>query len=136
MPFGGGTLVPNARTQQHLRDQGIVLEPDPARGWGPARYLRGHDLRSGASGRVGFIGALTENFCDGCNRCRITARGDFQACLGGRDRAPLGDLLRGGATDGELEAAVRAALDRKDDRHHMDAEGAGLVLLPMMGIGG
>jgi cyclic pyranopterin phosphate synthase len=66
----------------------------------------------------------------------VTARGEFQACLGGRDREPLGKLLRAGASDDELAEAVRRALGRKEDRHHMDEAGARLVLLPMMGIGG
>lgn len=136
MPFGEGVPVPTATVKALLRAQGIDHEPDGARGWGPAHHVRARDAATGATGLVGFIGALTENFCDRCNRCRITARGEFQACLGGRDRVPLAALLRAGATDDDLEAAVRGALARKDDRHRMDAAGARLVLLPMMGIGG
>ncbi len=56
--------------------------------------------------------------------------------LGGDSRVSLRDLLRGGATDGEVEAAVRGALARKGPRHSMDRPEDRLVLLPMMGIGG
>ncbi len=136
MPFGDGVAVPTARVKALLEEQGISHEPDATRGWGPAHHVVARDAHTGATGLVGFIGALTGNFCDRCNRCRITARGELQACLGGRDRVPLAAMLRAGATDADLEAAVRDALARKDDRHHMDAAGARLVLLPMMGIGG
>jgi GTP 3',8-cyclase len=136
MPFGEGEPVPTCRVKDLLRAQGLLLEPDAARGWGPAHHVRGRDPGSGEAGLVGFIGALTENFCDLCNRCRVTARGEFQACLGGQEREPLGALLRAGASDEELRTAVLRALGRKGDRHRMDEAGARLVLLPMMGIGG
>lgn len=130
MPFGKGEPVPTARVKELLAAEGVPLEPDPKRGWGPAHYMRG------AGGLVGFIGAITENFCESCNRARLTADGGFQACLGGRDRVSLRDLLRGGASDGEVAEAIRGALGRKDPRHHMEEAGARLVTLPMMGIGG
>ncbi len=130
MPFGDGQPVPTAVVKERLAAQGVPLAPDPKRGWGPAHYMRGQ------GGLVGFIGAITENFCDTCNRARLTAEGGFQACLGGRDRVSLRDLLRAGAGDEELAIAIRGALSRKDPRHHMDESGARLVTLPMMGIGG
>jgi cyclic pyranopterin phosphate synthase len=134
MPFGGGVPVPLAEVRGRLGAQGFTLVPDDHRGWGPARHMRARDA-AGREGLVGFIGAMTENFCDGCNRARIAADGGFQACLGGDGRADLRALLRQGADDAALERAVRGALGRKAARHHMD-EGGGLVLLPMRGIGG
>ena len=135
MPFGHGTPVPTARVKALLAAQGIALEPCDKRGWGPAHYMR--EGGAGEAARhVGFIGAMTENFCDRCNRARVAADGGFQACLGGRDRAPLRDLLRAGADDAALADAVRGALARKAPRHHMDDGGPGLVLLPMRAIGG
>jgi cyclic pyranopterin phosphate synthase len=130
MPFGDGTPVPTAEVKRRLVAQGVPLVPDARRGWGPAHYMRA------PGGLVGFIGAITENFCESCNRARISADGGFQACLGGRDRVSLRDLMRSGAGDDALAEAVRGALGRKDSRHHMDADGARLVTLPMMGIGG
>ena len=116
-----------------LEAEGFALSPDPWRGWGPARHMRAKD-RDGREGLVGFIGAMTENFCDSCNRVRVGADGSLRACLGGRDRVGLKELLRGGASDEELAATIRAALLGKGERHAMkDAAGS---LLPMIGSGG
>ncbi len=136
MPFGPGKPVPTAEVKQLLEAQGIRLEPDASRGWGPAYHMRGTSLADGrpVSGLVGFIGAMTENFCDGCNRVRVGADGSLRACLGGRDRAPLRELIRAGATDDELAAAVRTALLAKGEKHEMLRDGSGL--LPMIGSGG
>ncbi len=135
MPFGGGVPVPLAEVRRGLEEAGFTLRADPHRGWGPAQHVRAHDVH-GREGLVGLIGAMTENFCDACNRARVAADGGFQACLGGEDRAPLRDLMRGGADDGVLVEAIRGALARKAPRHRMDAAGGELVLLPMRGIGG
>ncbi len=134
MPFGGGITVPLAVVRRHLAEQGVALVPDDKRGWGPARYMR--SAEPGAALWVGFIGAMTENFCETCNRARVSADGSFQACLGGEARVPLRDLLRSGTADEAVEARVREALGRKAPRHRMEEAGSGLVLLPMMGIGG
>ena len=90
----------------------------------------------GSVRRVGFIGAMTHNFCDTCNRARVTAQGEFQACLGGDSRVSLRDLVRSGAADAEIDARVRRALGAKAPRHHMEETSRGLVLLPMRGVGG
>jgi hypothetical protein len=115
--------VPLAEVRTTLEREGFSLSPDPRRGWGPARHMRARDA-AGREGLVGFIGAMTENFCEDCNRARIAADGGFQACLGGADRANLRDLLRAGAGDEAVEAAVRGALFRKAPRHRMDEAGA------------
>ncbi len=133
MPFGSGTPVPVAEMQGLLEAQGVHLEPDGSRGWGPARHMRGTSLQGErSSGLVGFIGALTENFCSDCNRVRVGADGALRACLGGREEAPLGDLIRAGASDAALADCILQALSRKGDRHEMGAS----PLLPMVGLGG
>jgi len=133
MPFSGGEVVPLSAVRARLEAEGFELLPDGWRGWGPARHLRGRD-RDGLEGLVGFIGAMTENFCDDCNRARVAADGGFQACLGGHERAPLRELMRAGAGDDALVEAVRAELSHKAPRHRMTEPG--LVLLPMRGLGG
>jgi len=135
MPFGPGEPVPTAEVKQLLEAQGVRLAPDASRGWGPAYHMRGESEARGErlSGLVGFIGAMTENFCDGCNRVRIAADGTLRACLGGRERVSLAALLRSGASDDELAARIREALLGKRDRHAMDDGGP---LSPMMGTGG
>ncbi len=136
MPFGNGVPVPTARAKRLLAAQGVPLEPSDKRGWGPAHYMRGRD-EGGCERFVGFIGAMTENFCERCNRVRVTADGELQACLGGTARVSLRELLRGGARDEAIEDGIRGALARKAPRHHMEDAASGLVqLLPMMGIGG
>jgi GTP 3',8-cyclase len=75
---------------------------------------------------------MTENFCDGCNRVRVGADGSLRACLGGRDRLALKDLMRAGETDEAIARAIRAALAGKHERHDMAAGG----LFPMIGTGG
>jgi cyclic pyranopterin phosphate synthase len=136
MPFGAGEPVPIAEVKALLGAQGIALEPDATRGWGPAVHMRGSSAAGAErlSGLVGFIGAMTESFCDGCNRVRVGADGSMRACLGGRERVPLAELMAGGASDEELAARVRAALAAKRERHRM-AEDAG-ALPPMIGTGG
>jgi len=135
MPFGEGAPVPMAEVKERLEAQGIRLTPDASRGWGPAYHMRGASEVGGApaSGLLGFIGAMTENFCEGCNRVRVAADGSLRACLGGRDRLELKPLLRAGAPDEEIAARIRAALALKGERHDM---GRGPPLPPMVGTGG
>ena len=133
MPFGEGEPVPTSEVKQILERQGIHLHPDATKGWGPAYHMRGI-TDDGATGLVGFIGAMTENFCEGCNRVRVGADGSLRACLGGRDRVPLKDLLRAGAPDDAIEARIRDALARKAPHHEMPARKH--KLLPMIGYGG
>jgi cyclic pyranopterin phosphate synthase len=137
MPFGlGGEPVPTAEVKRLLEQQGIRLEPDATRGWGPARHMRGlcDDGAARVRGLVGFIGAMTENFCQDCNRVRIGADGALRACLGGRERIELLPLLRDGADDEAITARIRAALLGRADRH--DMMGSRDHLLPMIGVGG
>jgi cyclic pyranopterin phosphate synthase len=136
MPFGTGRPVPTAEVKRLLAAQGISLVADASRGWGPAHHMRGTSTVGGEtlSGLVGFIGAMTESFCDGCNRVRVGADGALRACLGGRDRVPLADLLRRGASDAEVTDRVRAALLAKGDHHRMAEDACNL--LPMIGTGG
>ncbi len=134
MPFGAGEPVPTAEVKRLLAAQGVRLFPDATRGWGPAYHMRGESLEEGCpvSGLVGFIGALTEGFCDGCNRVRLGPGGALRACLGGRDEAPLAPLLRSGGGDAAIAARIVEALRGKDARHEMASGG----LLPMVRIGG
>jgi cyclic pyranopterin phosphate synthase len=135
MPFGRGVPVPLAEVRRRLVEQGLRLEPDATRGWGPASHMRA--FGEGAppeGGLLGFIGAMTENFCEGCNRVRVAADGSLRACLGGRSQVSLKGLLRDGTGDEGIAAAIVEALAQKAERHEMGAEGS--RLLPMLGTGG
>jgi cyclic pyranopterin phosphate synthase len=85
-------------------------------------------------GLLGFIGAMTENFCEGCNRVRVAADGTLRACLGGREQVSLKALLRDGTPDEAIGDEIRAALMLKREKHEMGAPGN--RLLPMVGTGG
>lgn len=71
----------------------------------------------GAIGTIGFITSMTNNFCSGCNRLRLTSDGNLKVCLFGRAETSLRDLLRNGATDTEVVKAIRIALSRKSKQH-------------------
>ncbi|RJL05021.1 GTP 3',8-cyclase MoaA [Paracoccus siganidrum] len=83
---------------------------------GPARYVR---LRETGQ-KIGFITPLTHNFCESCNRVRVTCTGELFMCLGQEDRADLRAPLRASEEDGMLRAAIRAAIARKPKGHDFD----------------
>jgi cyclic pyranopterin phosphate synthase len=88
----------------------------PLRTGGPARYVR-----LNATGQtVGFITPLTHNFCESCNRVRLTCTGQLYMCLGQNDMADLRAPLRAHADDAALTAAIRAAIARKPKGHDFD----------------
>ncbi len=132
MPFAGGTPVATEALIERLAADGIELQEElwRAAGRGPAEY------RQGSGGRIGFIGALTHNFCATCNRLRVSTRGELQACLGGAERVPLAHLLGDGVPAARLEQEIRGALARKEDGHRFLEPRVQGRLLSMMGIGG
>jgi cyclic pyranopterin phosphate synthase len=117
MPLGevSGRLdqyLPLSVVRARLRQRWTLLDT-PYQTGGPARY---HTvLETGA--RVGFITPMTHNFCESCNRVRLTCTGTLFMCLGQEDAADLRAVLRGGADDGALDAAIRAAIARKPLGH-------------------
>ncbi len=87
-----------------------------ARTGGPARYVRLGDTGQ----TVGFITPLTHNFCESCNRVRITCTGEIYTCLGQEGHSDLRAPLRADAGDAPLEAAIRAAIGLKPKGHDFD----------------
>jgi cyclic pyranopterin phosphate synthase len=80
---------------------------------GPARYVRIEETGQ----RVGFITPLTHNFCESCNRVRLTCTGTLYMCLGQDDAADLRSVLRQSEGDEALIAAIREAISRKPKGH-------------------
>jgi cyclic pyranopterin phosphate synthase len=80
---------------------------------GPARYF---DVAETGT-RVGFITPMTHNFCESCNRVRLTCTGTLYMCLGQDDSADLRAVLRSGASDDALDEAIREAIRRKPKGH-------------------
>ncbi len=89
------------------------LLPAVMSGGGPARYVQvaGTDLK------VGFITPLSQHFCETCNRVRLAVDGTLYLCLGQNDAFAFRPLLRGGASDRDLEDAARQAIGLKPERH-------------------
>ncbi len=83
---------------------------------GPARYVRVEETGQ----KVGFITPLTHNFCESCNRVRLTCTGELYMCLGQEDMADLRAPLRASPDDAALEQAIHAAIARKPKGHDFD----------------
>jgi GTP 3',8-cyclase len=83
---------------------------------GPARYVRLEETGQ----KIGFITPLTHNFCESCNRVRVTCTGELYMCLGQEDMADLRAPLRASDADALLENAIRAAIARKPKGHDFD----------------
>jgi cyclic pyranopterin phosphate synthase len=90
-----------------------TLEDIPFRTGGPARYVRVKET----GGRIGFITPMTHNFCESCNRVRLTCTGTLYMCLGQNDAADLRAPLRASADDALLMAAIDEAISRKPKGH-------------------
>ena len=80
---------------------------------GPARYVEIAET----GGRLGFITPMTHNFCESCNRVRLTCTGTLFMCLGQDDAADLRAPLRASADDQQLESAIDEAIGRKPKGH-------------------
>jgi GTP 3',8-cyclase len=90
-----------------------TLDESDYRTGGPARYARIAET----GGLIGFITPLTHNFCESCNRVRLTCTGTLFMCLGQDDAADLRAPLRAGADDAKLDAAIAEAIARKPKGH-------------------
>ena len=118
MPMGE---IDGDRTEQYLPlslvrarlMQQWTLEDIPFRTGGPARYVRVKET----GGRLGFITPMTHNFCESCNRVRLTCTGTLYMCLGQNDAADLRAPLRASADDALLERAIDEAICRKPKGH-------------------
>jgi cyclic pyranopterin phosphate synthase len=84
---------------------------------GPARYVRVEET----GGRLGFITPLSHNFCEACNRVRVTCTGELFLCLGQEAKADLRNPLRASRGDELLDAAITEAIARKPKGHDFDA---------------
>ena len=119
MPMGdiGGEervdqYLPLSQVRAQLSEKWTLEEIDYKTG-GPARYVRVKET----GGRIGFITPLTHNFCESCNRVRVTCTGMLYMCLGQDDDADLREPLRASDDDSLLEDSIRAAIARKPKGH-------------------
>ena len=118
MPLGE---IDEDRTDQYLPlstvrarlEQNWTLEDIPYKTGGPARYVEIAET----GGRLGFITPMTHNFCEGCNRVRVTCTGTMFMCLGQEDAIDLRAPLRASESNEPLEAAITAGIARKPKGH-------------------
>jgi cyclic pyranopterin phosphate synthase len=118
MPLGE---IEADRTDQYLPlslvrarlEQRFTLHDIPYQTGGPARYVHVAET----NGRLGFITPLTHNFCESCNRVRISCTGTLYMCLGQEDAADLRGPLRASKSDVPLHAAIDEAIARKPKGH-------------------
>jgi len=118
MPMGEITgdrmdqYLPLSVVRARLRKSWTLEETDYRTG-GPARYFNVRETGR----RIGFITPMTHNFCESCNRVRLTCTGTLYMCLGQDDSADFRSLLRAGVTDAGLDEAIQAAIARKPKGH-------------------
>ena len=121
MPMGETGFFDPAKVVgfEELFERAGPLEALPRDEWpaghGPARVWR----RPGARGTVGFISALSCNFCGSCNRLRLSARGVLVPCLDGEEGVSLREALRSGGGRTAVKRLIRDVIARKPERHRM-----------------
>lgn len=120
-----GPIQSRLQKKFNLQPQAVEL------GGGPARYLTTAD----GSANIGFITPMSQHFCATCNRVRLAVDGTLYLCLGQEEKFEFRPLLRAGASDAELEAAIRAAIELKPQKHEF-REQPGKVIRFMSQTGG
>ena len=104
--------LPLSELKQQLA-QSWTLEPSMHKTGGPASYVTATET----GGRIGFITPMTHNFCESCNRVRVTCTGTLYMCLGQDDATDLRAPLRSSESNEPLYRAIREAIDRKPKGH-------------------
>lgn len=104
--------LPLSKLRAALEEQ-FTLTEIPYKTGGPARYVEVEET----GGRLGFITPMTHNFCESCNRVRLTCTGTLYMCLGQNDAADLRTALRASENDDYLSAAIDEAITRKPKGH-------------------
>jgi cyclic pyranopterin phosphate synthase len=112
----------------NLQDKFQLEESFEIMGGGPARYWKTADNKF----TLGLITPRSQHFCETCNRVRMSADGTLYLCLGQEDKFELKPLLRSGCSDAELEAAIRAAVDLKPERHEFNSNPHKIIRLMSM----
>lgn len=120
MPIGLGKnmkSIQKSELMQLIENQYGPLKPYKGRlGNGPSRY---YELE-GFVGKIGFISAVSECFCENCNRVRLTADGFLKLCLHSAKGTDLKALLRAGISQEDLKYKIQEAIQIKPERHHFN----------------
>lgn len=121
-PWADELFLDAGRVREIIEESlGPLSEVRKLTGSGPAHYYR----LPGAPGTIGFIPAVSDHFCDRCNRLRLTAAGALRSCLYDERETDVKGPLRRGASLEELARLVVRAIQDKPGRHHMADDGGG-----------
>jgi cyclic pyranopterin phosphate synthase len=115
-----------------IRAVGDLRPVDGPLGNGPARYY----AFPGAPGTIGVISPLSHDYCETCNRVRLSADGRLKLCLFGDHFIDLRTPVRNGGGDAELIAILRGAMHVKPERHHLDIGQIASAMRALSEIGG
>jgi cyclic pyranopterin phosphate synthase len=123
-------------TGAEIREAITAVYPLEAEPREPSSTSNVYRFADGSPGRIGFINPVSEPFCADCNRVRLTADGRLRTCLFSLNETDLREPLRDGASDADLEEIVRAAVWRKELKHHVGEPGFIQPTRSMSAIGG
>ena len=120
MPMGITGAAAEFINLSELREQlvaqlNLIAQPSHI-GGGPAQYWQTTD----GQGSIGFITPKSQHFCNTCNRVRLSTEGTLFLCLGQNDKMELGSLMRAGASENELRAAIVSGISLKPERHEFN----------------
>lgn len=137
MPLGNvghereSTCVSNDETLARLQRSYNLISSKESTG-GPARYWRIPETQT----RVGFISPHSHNFCESCNRVRITCKGELFLCLGQEDKVDLMPILRASSDDGLLRETIIQSMQIKPKGHDFDLRRAEPAVVRFMSMTG
>ena len=110
-------VVPGAEIRERINERFLLVKKTLARG---AETSVRYRFADGAPGEIGIIAPVTEPFCGACSRIRLTADGQIRTCLFSTVEHSLRDVLRGGATRGEIIAYIESVVLKKEPRHYIN----------------
>lgn len=120
MPIGLGKQFERISKEEVLEileaEFGTLIPYEKQLGNGPAKYWE----VEGFKGKIGFISAVSDCFCDACNRVRLTAEGFLKLCLHSKAGVDLKALLRNGISDEDLMLTIAEAIHVKPDKHYFE----------------
>jgi cyclic pyranopterin phosphate synthase len=130
MPLGAisshkriNTQVTSAQIREQLESEFTLSDSTETTG-GPARYAK----VANSDSKIGFISPMTNNFCESCNRVRMTAEGRLLLCLGNEHSLDLREILRAHPGNTELlKSKIVKSIENKPERHYFDPEQVDIV---------
>ena len=137
MPFRqidyDSAFIPASEILERLRRVAPLEVSSAGESNGPALHYR----FEGAPGKIGIISPVSDHFCPSCNRLRVTSDGKLRTCLFSTEETDLRLPLRQGASDEEIAAAIRAAINKKPEKHQLSSPVfRKCISRPMFSIGG